>query len=375
MAEDSSAQEKTEEATPHRIQKAREKGQIARSKELVTTAMLIFSAVLFLIFGEMMLESSKELMSRGLLINPSYLNDSRMIFQLVELFVNYLISMIPLFVVLIVVAIFSSIALGGYVFSWEAVAPKISKLNPISGFGRMFGPKGFMELVKALLKAILVSVFAWFFLYIYMDDIFKISNLPFETAIEEGLYMLGILFILLSSSMLLVTLIDVPFQLYNTAKELRMSMQDIKDEYKEIEGKPEVKQKRRQLQMKYAQGRMLQDVKDADVIITNPTHYAVAVKYDQENDEAPIVLAKGVDYLAASIRTIAAANDVYIVEAPPLARSLYHHVEVQEEVPHQLFIAVAKVLAYVYQLKAYEAGMGIKPTLDNNLNIPAEMEK
>jgi flagellar biosynthetic protein FlhB len=252
------------------------------------------------------------------------------------------------------------------------MAFKASRVNPISGFKRMFGTKGLMELVKALLKLVCVSSIAVIFLWANKYEFLGLSALPLGAALHQGAWLIGMCFLVVSSSLILIVAIDVPFQLWDHSKNLKMTLQEVRDEMKDTEGKPEVKSKVRQMQQEMAQRRMMDAVPDADVIITNPTHYAIALKYHHESMTAPIVVAMGKDLIAFRIREIAQENEVEIFQAPPLARALYAQSELKKEIPGELFFAVAQVLAFVFQLRTARQQGLVMPKRPNSYMSPEE---
>ena len=375
MAEDS-GQEKTEEPTPKKVDDAKKKGQIARSKELGTMFVLIFSAISLLMYGPEIGKGLYRIMGRMLSLNRNETYDTTKMFAVWGEVADVLLFPMSMFVLIIVLAAFiGNTMLGGFNFSWQAAAPKASKMSPMKGFTRMFGPQAAIELLKSLLKFGLVATFAIFLINVYFDEILHLSIESAPGNIVHALEILAWMFLGLSCTLIIIAAIDAPFQSYSHNKQLKMTMQEVKDEYKNSEGDPQIKARIRQTQRQMSQKRMMQDVPDADVIVTNPTHYSVALKYDTERAGAPIVLAKGVDELAMQIRKIALGNEVPIVESPTLTRALYHTSEVGEQIPDQLFTAVAQVLAYVFQLKRFKKGRGKRPVaLNKKLPIPDEFK-
>ena len=374
MAEDSD-QEKTEEPTAKRLEDARKKGQIARSKELGTTGVLVASAASLLMFGAALGKSLIAVMaSQFALDRDDAFDNSKMFTSMGEVISEVMWPMFAIFAVILVAAFVANSLLGGINFSWEAMAPKLNKMSPLKGFKRMFGSQAAIELIKSILKVTVVAFVAVMLIKVYLNDILflSIEDLPGNT-IDASL-LLGWIFLGLCCSTIVISMVDVPFQKWNHNKQLKMSKQEIKDEYKSTEGNPEVKGRQRQIQREVSQRRMLQDVPDADVVITNPTHYSVALKYDVEKSQAPFVIAKGADFMAMQIRKIAKEKNVTIVETPMLTRSIYYTTDVNQEIPEDLFVAVAQVLAYVFQLDLYTKGKGNKPTaLPKNLPIPPEL--
>ncbi len=375
MAEDS-GQEKTEEPTSKKLEDAKKKGQIARSKELGTMFVLIFSAISLLLYGPEIGKGLYNVMGRMLSLNRSETYDTTKMFAVWSEVASALLFPMAMFVLIIVIAAFiGNTLLGGFNFSWEAAAPKPSKMSPMKGFKRMFGPQAAIELVKSILKFALVAIFAVFLIQTFFDEILHLSIESAPSNIIHALEILSWMFLGLSCTLVIIAAIDAPYQSYNHNKQLKMTMQEIKDEYKNSEGDPQIKARIRQTQRQMSQRRMMQDVPDADVIVTNPTHYSVALKYDTERAGAPIVLAKGVDEMAMQIRKIAKGNEVPIVESPMLTRALYHTAEIGQQIPDQLFTAVAQVLAYVFQLKRFKKGRGKRPIpLKSKLPIPDDFK-
>ena len=376
MAEADNGQERTEEATSKRKQEAREKGQIARSRELNTFLMLLASGAGMMFLGDDMVRGLMKILEDNLVIPRTDIFDvSVMMRNFVSSIYSALSSILPVFSLLVLVAILAPMAMGGWSFSLHPMKPEYSKIDPIKGMGRVFSLKGLMELMKALVKFLLVGSMGYWLLQTKIPEYLGLGNVD----VEQGLAFVGTdlvwAFMLLSSALLIVVTFDVPFQLWDHARKQKMTRQEIKDEYKETEGSPELKSKVRQTQREVSQRRMMQAVPKADVVITNPTHYAVALRYDQENMGAPIVVALGVDEIAGHIRRIAEAHDVPILSAPPLARALYYSTELDTEIPAGLYLAVAQVLAYVFQLRHYELNGGIAPKFNSDVPIPDDLRR
>nr|WP_051503250.1 flagellar biosynthesis protein FlhB [Salinivibrio costicola] len=362
MAE-SDGQERTEDATPRRQEQAREKGQVPRSRELASVAVLVVGAVSLMWFGQALGEALMALMTRLFSLSRAEIFDSS---ELMLVVVGELLHLIlPLGLILVVLFISGLVGaagLGGVSFSWEAARPKLSKMSPISGFKRMFGTQGLVELLKSVLKVLLVAGVATYLVYINLEEFFELTIDTFPSNLYHALNILLDFVLLVCCSLLVVVVIDVPFQIWQHNEQLKMTKQEVKDEHKETEGSPEVKGRIRMLQREMAQRRMMADVPQADVVVTNPEHYSVALRYNSDMDSAPVVIAKGSDFTALKIREIAAEYDVAIVPAPPLARALYFSTELEQQIPDGLFTAVAQVLAYVFQLKQYKKGRGWRPT-------------
>ncbi len=374
MAE-SDGQERTEEATPRRLQQAKEKGQVARSKELASVSVLIIGSVALIWFGEMLASRLYTTMGRFFSLSREEIFDSSKLFDIIAGTLTHLIfPLLLILITLFVAALIGAAGVGGVSFSAEAARPKLSKISPLSGFKRMFGMQSLVELFKSILKVLLVAGVAFYLIDASKNDLFQLSMDVYPQNIFHALEILLNFILLISCSLLVVVAIDVPFQIWQHAEKLKMTKQEIKDEYKDTEGKPEVKGRIRMLQREAAQRRMMADVPQADVIITNPDHFSVALRYKQGTDKAPIVVAKGGDFLALKIREIAREHEIMIVAAPPLARALYYTTELEQEIPDGLFVAVAQVLAYVFQIKQYRRKGGQRPVLKTQeLPIPPDM--
>ena len=346
-----SGQERTEQPTPKRLNEARKKGQIARSRELNTTLVLLAGAGGMIFLGDNIMLGLKAIMSNGLSLQRSVLfNPDSMLAMFREGVADALLILAPLFVLLVFVAFIAPMLLGGFSFSADAISVKMSKLDPIKGLGKIFAVRGLVELLKALAKFVIVAAVVVTYLWLNTDKFLHLGELEIDVALAETGYLIFWGFLFISCALIVVTMVDVPFQLWDHKKQLMMTLQEVKDEFKETDGHPEVKQHIRKLQMEMAERRMMQEVPNADVVITNPTHYAVALKYDQTSMAAPRVIAKGADLIAAEIRRVADENDVPVAAAPPLTRALFFNTELNDEIPAGLYLAVAQILAYVYQL-------------------------
>ena len=369
--------EKTEDPTGKKLEDARKKGQIARSRELSTTLVLVVSAVMFLFVGGWIAESVFSLTERMFILSRDETYDTTHMFAAWGMAFKTIAGPVMLYMVVAMIAgIYGSIALGGYNFTWEGAKPKGSKMNPLNGFKRMFGTNGLVELLKSIAKVVVIVGMALIALLYFQDEALHLDMELYPRNIFHALNMLEWAFLILACGMIPIALIDVPYQMYKHNEEMKMTKQEVKDERKNAEGDPMVKGRIRRLQYQAATKRMMQEVPTADVVVTNPTHYSVAIKYDEKGVRAPVVVAKGVDELAMHIRKIATANDVPLIPSPMLARAVYYSTEVDDEVPHALFMAVAQVLAYVYQLKAHRAGKGKKPKpLKRDLPIPPELRR
>lgn len=375
MAEESSG-ERSEEPTGRRLEQAREKGQIARSKELGTAAVLISAASGFYMLGPSLAISLVRVFETVFTMDRAQIFDTNEMFNVWGVVTSEIAwPMAKIMLLIVVVAFIGNILLGGINFSTKAMMPKASKMSPIAGFKRMFGVQALVELTKGIAKFSVVAFSAYFLLSYYFNDIMLLSSDHLPGNVYHALDLLIWMFILLCSSILFIVVIDVPFQIWNHNKQLKMTKQEVKDEYKDTEGKPEVKGRVRQMQRELAQRRMMAEVPNADVIVVNPEHFAVAIKYDVKRSAAPFVIAKGVDDVAFKIREIARSHDITIVSAPPLARAIYHTTKIDQQIPEGLFTAVAQILAYVYQLRQYQKGRGRKPIpIPLNQPIPDELK-
>ncbi|OLU34275.1 flagellar biosynthesis protein FlhB [Pseudomonas sp. PA15(2017)] len=376
MAESESGADKSEEPTEKRRRESREKGQIARSRELNTFAIMLAGTGGLLATGGSIGNAMLEIMRGNFVLPREILMDERnMALWLAASGQLALEALLPLLIVLLVMSIVGPIALGGWLFSAKAMAPKFSRMNPLAGLKRMFSMKALIELLKALAKFIVILLVALVVLSMDRDDLLAIANEPIESAIMHSAQVVGWSALWMSLGLIFIAAVDVPFQLWDNKKKLMMTKQEVRDEYKDSEGKPEVKQRIRQLQHEMTQRRMMQAVPQADVVITNPTHFAVALKYDPETGQAPMLLAKGSDFTALKIREIASEHNVLLLESPALARSIYHTTELDQEIPAGLYLAVAQVLAYVYQIRQYQAGKGKRPAPLKDLPIPPDLRR
>ena len=369
MAENENGQERTEQPTEKRLREARERGQIARSREFNTFVVLITGAAFLHFFGGYLGGQLRDLMAGGLMLERGLIFDpALMVPHLRSLLTRALLIIAPLMGLLAAIALFGPILIGGMNFSSEALTPKFSKLNPISGLKRVFSPMGLMELIKAVGKFTLVAIVAVLAIKIIWGTLLGLGDQPLESAILQAGHMATWVFLITIAALLGVVAIDVPFQLWNHNRQLRMSLQEIKDEFKETEGKPEVKGRIRRLQHEMSRRRMMAAVPQADVVITNPTHYAVAIAYESSAMGAPRLLAKGTDEVAAAIRDLAREHRIALVEAPRVARAIFFTTQIDQEIPAGLFVAVARILAYVYQLRRED----LEAEAPDDLPVPEE---
>lgn len=371
MAEEHQGQEKTEEPTARKHEKAREDGQIVRSRELSTFVVVLGGALALLLFGEQMVGRIVHIAHRAF-VAPVGTEMSEMIEGAT---VDALGAALPLMLVTVVMAVVGGGALGGFVLAPSAIAFRGSRLSPIAGFKRMFSVRSLMELAKALAKFLLVASVAVALLHFCARDLLELGFATPAAAMRDGMQLLAYSFVALATSLVLIAGIDVPFQIVQHRRQLRMTRQEVKDELKDSEGRPEVRSRIRRTQQEMARRRMMADVPTADVVITNPEHYAVALRYDAAAMAAPRVVAKGADLIAKRIREIAIANDVPVVRTPALARAIYYVTDIGSDIPSALYVAVARVLAYVYQLKVHRTGSGPEPSPMADPDVPPEYRR
>lgn len=374
MAEDSDL-ERTEPASQRRIEQAREKGQVARSRELTTVAVLLAAGGGVMSMGGTMMEHMRALVKNGLTLERAAVFDpTRMTSLLYQQSLDILMTFLPFLGLMLVATVASSVVVSGWLFTFDALLPDFSRVNPMKGISRVISWTGMVEMFKAVIKAALIGGVAVWVMWHDVEGVVALASEPLERGVAHLASLVGFTFMAVSGSMLLVVAIDVPFQLWNHAKQLRMTKEDLRQEAKETEGDPMVKGRIRQLQREAARRRMMAEVPKADVIVTNPTHYAVALRYQEGRMGAPQVIAKGAALVAQRIRELGEENHVPILEAPPLARALFRHAELGQEIPAKLYTAVAEVLAYVYQLRRYQTQGGTQPEAPRELPVPPELD-
>lgn len=374
MAEEESGQEKTEEATPKRLEKAREEGQVARSRELGTTLLLMTGGGVILVFGSVLGQRLQDIMRFNFGFDRASVLDPNAMISHLSNSTDSVVGLVALMLLFLVIAgVLGSIALGGWIFSTKALMPKASRLNPLEGLKRMFSMKALVELFKAVAKFVVVALVAVLILVQMKDDLLVLGQEALRPAIVHASWIIAWSALGMSAATILIALVDVPFQIFDNTKKLRMTRQQVKDEFKDSEGKPEVKSRVRQLQREMALSRMMSDVPEADVVITNPEHFSVALKYDIDAPGAPVVVARGADQVAMKIREIANACDVPLVQSPALARAVYFTTDIGEEIPSGLYLAVAQLLAYVYQLRARPVTARQAGDFDSRVDIPPDL--
>lgn len=374
MADDNDL-ERTEPASPRRLEKAREEGQVARSQELTTFTLLIAASSSLWVIGSIIIQKLSAVLESGLRMEQEVaFNPALLLPRLFQLALDGLLAIAPLLGWLVIIALVAPMLLSGWLFSSKALFPDLKRLNPVNGLKRIFSSRGLIELVKAIAKVMVIGGVAAGIIWSHKQDVLDLVGMPLDTSLISMSRLIGLTFILIVGAMLLIVVIDVPFQIWNHARQLRMSREDLRKEAKEDEGDPQVKGRIRNMQRQIARRRMMAEVPKADVVVTNPTHYAVALKYQDRSMRAPKVVAKGTQLIAARIRELADEHHIPVLEVPPLARALYHHVELDTEIPETLYTAVAHVLAYIFQLKRYQTTGGIAPQLPSEIAVPEEMD-
>ncbi|NEU29357.1 flagellar biosynthesis protein FlhB [bacterium LRH843] len=346
------SEEKTEKATPKKRQDQRKKGQVAKSSDLNTAIILLLVFLFLWLFGGMLgqtlLNLLKHTFQTYLLMDVTEENFMAMFYEII---MESALVLLPIMLIAMLAGVLASFMQVGALFAPEAIKMQLSKLDPIKGAKRIFSVRALVEFVKSLLKISFAGVVVYIIIWTNLEDVMLLSQM----SVADGFYLIARLTATLGISVAILLLIlavpDYLYQKYDHEKQMKMSKKDIKDEHKNIDGDPMVKSKRKQKQMEMAMQRMMQEVPNADVVITNPTHFAVVLKYDEEKADAPIVVAKGVDFLAQKIKGIAKENEIATVENKPLARALYHQTNIGDQIPEDLFKAVAEILAYVYRLK------------------------
>jgi flagellar biosynthetic protein FlhB len=364
--------DKTEEPTTKKLEKTREEGQFARSQEL-TVALLTISVAVILYFIGSIISTNILSILEGVFIFDSGIirNEDVLPIKFSESFIDSVLSTSPIFLTTIILSITSAFIVGGVGFSIKGFAPKFSKLDPISGIKRIFGIRSLVEISKGIIKLILIGSILFSVIYFFKEKLISLPLIEMLVAPSEGLNIVVLGFLLMSLSLLLIAAIDVPIQVFLFKNKLKMSVQEIRDEMKETEGNPLVKQRIRTKQREIAMSKMLEDIQKADVVITNPIHFSVALSYEVGTDKAPIVVGKGSDLIASRIKEIAQENGIYIFEEPILARAIFYSSKIGEEIPNKLFEAVAEVIAFVFKINTYTGNKNriLKP----NISIPKDL--
>ncbi|MFI4913932.1 MAG: flagellar biosynthesis protein FlhB [Steroidobacterales bacterium] len=356
---DTDDNERTESPTQKRLDDARKRGQVPRSRDLTAAAVVLAGGVGLRTLGALTGEKLLSMMRAGLSFTPAQaLDGGYMLPQLESSIWQGLLAVAPVLGVLLAAAVLAPLSIGGWTFSTEALVPDWTRLNPVTGLGRVFSGRGALELLKALARFAVVGVVAAGVLWTQFDRFFGLATEPVGAGIDHAFSLCGTALIALACGLVAIALVDAPLAVWQHWRALRMTRQEIRDENKESDGNPESRGRVRRMQQEVSRKRMMHEVARADVVITNPTHYAVALRYDEKRMRAPILVAKGADLIAQRIREIAQEHRIAVVEAPPLARALHANCSLGDEIPARLYAAVAQVLTYVYQLhSARKAGM------------------
>ena len=374
MAEEHDS-ERTESASPRRLEQAREEGNVARSQELTTFALLMAGAAGLWFFGANIFQQMCALLQRGLRLDAVTAADAtQMSTRLQEQSIEALTAIAPVLLLLLLIAFAVPQLLSGWIFTWNALRFDFQRINPIAGVGRVVSWRGLAELAKALIKSTLIAVVGALVIWHYRVPLQEISQLPLEAAIAQTSRITGMSFLIVAGALAVVAAADVPFQIWRHGNDLKMSREELRREQRESEGDPHIKAAIRNQQRAMARRRMMAEVPNASVIVTNPTHYAVALRYDDKSAGAPRVVAKGADMVAARIRELGEQHRIPVLESPALARAMYHNAEIGAEIPEKLYAAVAEVLAYVFQLRRYHEHGGLAPKPLMPVAVPAGLD-
>lgn len=376
LAEDSDL-EKTESPSSRRIEQAREEGQVPQSRELMAFLVMASAVAGLWTMSSWFSQRASGIVRHGLSFGrDAGFDTAAMTNVFYDLSVAALTLAAPIFLLTIAAALLTPFLLGGMVFSPKALALNFGRMDPIAGFKRMFSMHSVGELVKAILKALLIGGIIWWIVRHEQDQLFALISQPLDSALNNFARMLLFAAAALVGGLAIIAAIDVPFQLWQYYAKLRMTKEEVRQEYKEMEGDPQLKARIRSQQREMARNRMMAEVPKADVVVTNPTHFSVALKYDSANMGAPQVVAKGMNLVAAKIRELAEEHSVPVVEVPPLARALYRHAEIGDQIPSTLYTAVAEVMAYVYQLQQFVTSSGkmLPPALPTAIAVPEGMD-
>ncbi|MFL2502407.1 MAG: flagellar biosynthesis protein FlhB [Luminiphilus sp.] len=371
------SQEKTEEPTARRLSKAREEGQIARSTEITIAASVISVAIYIYLFGSSLLGNVANIFARGLVFDSlAVLEPQVAAGRLADAMIEALFTILPILILTGVVVLACSGLIGGYNFSWKSLQPKASKFNPIAGFKRMFGMQALVNLGKSIAKFLLVGGVTYFLIDASITEFAEISLMALEPGLTASASILTTSFLVASSTLIIIALIDAPYQVYQHNQKMKMSLKEVKDERKDTEGSPEVKQRIRQKQREVSAARMLEAIAEADVVITNPEHFAVALAYDPSSEDPPKVVAKGADLMAERIRERAGEQGVPLFQSPVLARALFFTTEIEAFIPEPLFEAVAQVIAYIFNINSINRSTSLRdkpvPRVPDNMVFDSE---
>ncbi len=374
MAEDSDL-EKTESASPRRLEKAREEGDVPRSRDLATCTILLGGGLAFLMMGGNLIRELRMMIGGALTLSREEVFDMSLLLErnIARIF-EVVLAFSPIAMMLLIIALASPLLIGGWLFSTKALQPNFGKMNPMNGIKNMVSTRALVELLKAVGKTLLVGVVAWLVVGTQIDAIMSLGMQSAKGGIEHMGHIILITFLATVGGLVVIAAIDAPYQMWHYANKLKMTKEEVRQEHKDSEGNPEIKGKIRQQQREMARRRMMAEVPKADVVVTNPTRYAVALQYKEDSMGAPIVLAKGMGIIAANIREVAGQHNIPMLEAPPLARALYSHTNLGDQIPEALYNAVAEVLAYVYQLRTFNRFGGRRPVLPKEIPVPSHMD-
>jgi len=375
MAESESGQDKTLDPTAKRLEDARKDGQVPRSRDLAHFFVIGSSVAVLALAGSSIASASRNLVTQGLRFDAASATEpARMAERLGELVSGALVAIAPVFAVMLIAAVASPLLIGGWLFQPNVVLPRMERLDPIPGLGRLISLRAFVGITKNVLLTILLAIVGGTFIVGHVQQFAALASDSLPSALSQLFTLVMSAFALMTITVAAMAAIDVPYQIIQFRKQLKMSPQEVRQEEREMQGDPRLKAQVRKVQREMARRRMMAAVPKADVVVTNPSHFAVAIKYLEDRHRAPVVVAKGMDAVAARIRELAREAGVPQLEAPPLARSLYQHVELGAEIPAALYTAVAQVLAYIFQLKRYAQGQGPRPVEPTNIEVPEGMD-
>jgi flagellar biosynthetic protein FlhB len=375
MAESESGQDRTLDPSAKRYEDARKEGQVPRSRDLAHFFVIGSSVAVLALAGGSVARASQALLARGLRFDAAGATEpARMAERLGELVGGALVAVAPVFAVMLVASIASPLLIGGWLFTPKVVIPSLERLDPIAGLGRLFSLRSAVGLGKTLLLTVLLAVVGGVYIVGHIQQFAALASDSLPAAMAQLFTLVLTAFALLTITLAAMAAIDVPYQIIQFRNRLKMTVQEAREEEREMQGDPRLKQQVRKVQREMARRRMMAAVPKADVVVTNPSHFAVALKYLEDRHRAPVVVAKGMDAVAARIREIAREAGVPQMEAPPLARALYQHVELGAEIPAALYTAVAQVLAYIFQLQRYAKGQGPRPVAPTHIEVPEGMD-
>ncbi len=375
MAESDSGQDRTLDPTARRYEDARKQGQVPRSRDLAHFSVIGSSVAVLALAGGSVAGASRELLTRGLRFDAATATEpARMAARLGELVGIALSALAPVLAVMLIAAIAAPLLIGGWLFTPTVLLPNLQRLDPVSGLGRLFSLRSAVGLGKTLLLALLLAAVGATYIVGHVGEFAALAGDSLPTALSQLFTLVLSAFALLTITLAVIAAIDVPYQILQYRNQLKMTVQEVRQEEREMTGDPHLKQKVRRVQREMARRRMMAAVPKADVVVTNPSHFAIALKYLEDRHRAPVVVAKGMDAVAMRIRELARESGVPQLEAPPLARALYQHVEIGAEIPAALYTAVAQVLAYIFQLKRYAQGQGPRPVEPTDIEIPEGLD-